>query len=330
MHKYLILFSSFLLFSCERQVDEVPAQIQKKCKISVGDYFQNGVLAYNEYFEYDENKNVSKISEISADKKFKFERIFKNEYDSENNLIKVSKSKDFGGNSQIEFYTYYPKSIVKSKKIEYSSNYYELYEYNELGSEILFKTNKDGMLEKKSKYSDKNLLLEETIYTNKGIQKSTVNTYNIDNAIVKSVVLNNGISTITDFVYDDKKQLVKTSDNQGKETNFTYSNLKKEQVTTLKAKFLEGYKYDLDEKGNVLKIYKSVNGKDYILTNEISYFPNSKKKSTSEYRLKMNSNTQTYLYMQLDFIETGNMEGLKVFSENNQLTNQIKNTFECN
>lgn len=329
---YSVLLLSALL-SCQKSEEELEPQ-SAKCLIIQTDNFEGSKLSNTVNFEYDKNKNVVKRTTKYVNGKILIEN-YKNEYNSENDLIKVTLTDQDAKLVTTTEYTYYEKGKIKSRIDQgylYSKSKLTT-EYNIGGKEIYY-VNKNGneIFERKTRYDSKNnIILQETIQ-NGNVQLTYINTYDGNSRLLKSVY--QGSSNIsTEYVYDQNGVLTKTIDHTGLEKTFKVNSEKTIKETESKrfGVYVSSERFEYANDGKLLKIYNSNNNKDYFLMLEYTYHPNSIPKTQKSYSFKNNSTTEVFMTFDVVYNDKGQALNVKVFDRNTyQVGYSYENKYICN
>jgi hypothetical protein len=330
MKKIISLFIVLTILSCSTNKIDPTVESDKKCLLTQSDFYNLGKLDFSAFQEYDSQNNLVKEIHIESNKNVSFSQTLKNEYDSEKNLVKITRLRADNSVYRTETYTYHSKGKIKTHNIDYSANYYERFEYNLAGLETLHiyvTTDEKGDI--RTVYSPNNQILEKVSKSKDKILSTIKYTYNAAQKLVKTEDIKESFTFVTEYFYDEKNNLIKTTNNKGMEVVYTYSPLKINYTVKNKAVYSTGFREELDSYGNILKKYESTNGIDYVLIYECSYFMNQKKNIQNEYFLKPNSKTETFLIIETKFNENGDIINYRNFSSQSKVIDEIKRVFKC-
>lgn len=336
MKKFTKFYSVLMLvalLSCQKSEEDLEPQ-SNKCLITQTDNYEGTKFSNTVSFEYDKNKNLIKRTTKYANGKILIDN-HKNEYNAENDLIKVTFTDQDSKLVSIIDYTYFEKGKIKSK-IEQGYLYSKsklTTEYNISGKETYF-VNKNGneIFERKTQYDSKNnILLQETIQ-NGNVQLTYFNTYDGNNRLLKSVYKGHSNSS-TEYIYDQNGVLSKTIDHTGLEKTYKINSEKTIKETESKrfGVYVSSERFEYDNDGKLLKIYNSNNNKDYHLMLEYTYHPNSIPKTQKSYSFKNNSTSEVFMTFDVVYNDKGQALTVKVFDRNTyQIGYSYENKYICN
>jgi hypothetical protein len=314
-----------LFLSCKDNVlEEMEFVPGRKSLEKTSEYYENGKLKTSTFAEYDKYNNVTKSVEVSHQKKPTFTTsLYKNTYDSNNNLVKVS------GGFEETVYQYYPDNKIKRVERSFTGTNLSSYirEYDEKGQEVRFYIAnyeivsepfdpiKYGRLTSfrenlKSYNADGKELRSYWTKDNK-FDSSYEYEYSKDNLVTKYTSKNTTSTSVRTYKYDDKKRLIEENEGNSKTIHsYDSQGLETGSITYVDGKVERRNNYEYDSQKRIIKSTSTnSDGLPYWGWNNdnINYYSNGSIKSFETFFLKKDSRTELYKGGHTDYDIYGNL-----------------------